>query len=106
MKYVNQGSSPKARITFYLRFSLIFVSFHKLILTVKLLSVSSSDSENETTDWKISPEQQGKKTPSLPGESMIHKVSFQLLLLFLYVYYLLLYLYYLLSVVTPVYLMF
>jgi len=53
------------------------------MFTVELLSLSSSDSENETTEWKTLPEKQGKMAASLPDESMIHKVSFQLFLLFM-----------------------
>jgi len=53
------------------------------MFTVELLSLSSSDSDYETTEWKTLPEQQGKRAASLPDESMIHKVSFQLILLFL-----------------------
>jgi len=76
------------------------------MFTVELLSLSSSDSDSETSDWETLSEKQGISTASLSDESMICKVSFQLLLLFLCVYYLLLYLHYPLSVVTPVYLMF
>jgi len=74
--------------------------------TKSFANKSKIDSDSETTDWETLPEKQGISTASLPDESMIYKVSFQLLLLFLCVCYLLLYLHYPPSIVILPYLMF